>query len=41
MDKGYNPMFEEVKAKGGIGMRYVQLENGEWMLNWEGMSNQL
>ena len=32
-----NSMFDEVKAKGGIGMLCVQLENGEWTLEWEGL----
>lgn len=30
-------MFDKVGAKGGIGMSCAQLENGERMLEWEGV----
>ena len=30
-----NPLFDEVKAKGGIGMPCLLMEDGEWRLDWE------
>ena len=30
-----SPLFDEVRENGGIGMPCVQLESGEWTLEWE------